>query len=153
MDLTTFLSSQDTSSRVFGGITSHLSITDIIALTRTCRTFSSLYRDMVQHHNGAWNIDRRLEKFFADPRGFRKELKKADGVITGGFPLQFFGRMEWEGSDLDVCVRDGVQAEQLAEYLQNVEGYDLAARTVGGYGWANNVMVCSKTSTGYGHGR
>lgn len=144
MDLTTLLLSQDTSPRVFDGITSLLSIKDIMALTRTCRAFSLLYHNMIHDPNGAWNIDRRLEKFFADPRRFRKELKRADGVISGGFALQFFDRVEWSGSDLDICVQVGDKAQQLAAYLETVEGYDLAARKVGGYGWVNNVMVCPR---------
>jgi hypothetical protein len=91
--------------------------------------------------NNTWDIDSRLKKFVKDPLGFRKRLAELDGIISGGFALQFLDRVEWEGSDLDVCVQIGEKADAFCRYIEEVEGYDLASRKVGKYAWTHVDMV------------
>lgn len=124
---------------IFDRITSHLPIKDIVALTRTCHELKPLYQKMVSR--GAWNIDSRLQKFVKDPLGFRKRLAELDGIISGSFALQFMDRVDWEGSDLDVCVQLGEKADAFCRYIEEVEGYDLASRTVAKYAWTHVDMV------------
>jgi hypothetical protein len=137
-NLTTMLGT-DKFPPIFDTLTAHLSIKDIIALTRTCRALKPLYQKMII--NDAWDIDSRLKKFVKDPLGFRKRLAELDGIISGGFALQFLDRVEWEGSDLDVCVQIGEKADAFCRYIEEVEGYDLASRKVGKYAWTHVDMV------------
>ncbi|KAK6001453.1 hypothetical protein QM012_002784 [Aureobasidium pullulans] len=129
----------DRSPAVFDGLTTHLSIRDIVALTRTCRSLRSLYQKLVS--KGAWNINDRLKRFVNDPGGFRKKLMELDGIISGGFALQFMDRVHWNGSDLDVCVQAGEKVDAFCRYTEEVEGYDLASRKVGKYNWTHVDMV------------
>ncbi|KAG9561319.1 hypothetical protein KCU71_g18898, partial [Aureobasidium melanogenum] len=124
---------------VFDTLTAHLPIKDVISLTRTCRTLRPLYQKLVS--KGAWDINKRLKTFVNDPLGFRKRLAELDGIISGGFALQFMDRVHWEGSDLDVCVQVGEKADAFCRYMEEVEGYDLASRKVGKYNWTHVDMV------------
>ncbi|KAI5273753.1 hypothetical protein E4T47_03033 [Aureobasidium subglaciale] len=124
---------------VFDALTACLSIRDIVALTRTCHALNPLYQKLVKQD--AWDIDKRLKKFVKDPRGFRKRLAELDGIISGGFALQFIDRVEWEGSDLDVCVQVGEKADAFCRYMEEVEGYDFASRKVGKYAWTHVDLV------------
>ena len=124
---------------VFDVLTSQLPIKDVIALTRTCRELKPLYQKMVSKN--AWDINSRLKKFVDDPLGFRKRLAELDGIISGSFALQFMDRVNWNGSDLDVCVQVGEKADAFCRYMEEVEGYDLASRTVGKYNWTHVNMV------------
>lgn len=137
-NLVTILGS-DRFSLVFDALTMHIPIRDIIALTRTCHTLRPLYQKLIS--KGAWNIDRRLKRFVDDPLGFRKRLAELDGIISGGFALQFMDRVHWGGSDLDVCVQVGAKADAFCRYMEEVEGYDLASRKVGKYNWTHVDMV------------
>ncbi|CAD0112569.1 unnamed protein product [Aureobasidium uvarum] len=136
-NLTTILGT-DGFPPICDALTAHLPIKDIIALTHTCRALEPLYQKLVS--NGAWDINKRLEKFVKDPRGFRKRLAELDGIISGGFALQFMDRVEWNGSDLDVCVQVGENADAFCRYMEEVEGYDLASRKVGKYAWTHVDM-------------
>jgi hypothetical protein len=137
-NLTTILDA-DKFPPIFDTLTAHLPIKDVIALTRTCRKLKPLYQKMIS--NGAWDINSRLKKFVKDPLGFRKRLAELDGIISGSFALQFMDRVDWEGSDLDVCVQVGEKADSFCRYMEEVEGYDLASRKVGKYAWVHVDMV------------
>ncbi|KAI0460643.1 hypothetical protein F5B21DRAFT_498579 [Xylaria acuta] len=73
-----------------------------------------------------WDINRKLERFFENPRAFRTELGRADASISGSFALQFFANKYWPESDLDINLRDGEGVDRLGEYLVEAEGYQLA---------------------------
>jgi hypothetical protein len=137
-DLTTILGT-NRYPPVFDAITAHLSIKDIIALTRTCRELQPVYQRMIS--NDAWDVNSRLKKFVNDPPGFRKRLAELDGIISGSFALQFMDRVDWVGSDLDVCVQVGEKADAFCRYIEEAEGYDLASRKVGKYSWMHVDMV------------
>ncbi len=73
-----------------------------------------------------WNVDRDLLRFVKDPRGFRTQLGKCDGLISGSFALQFFERVYWGGSGLDVFAENRGEAREFEHYLVNVENYKLS---------------------------
>jgi hypothetical protein len=137
-DLTTILGT-NRYPLVFDAITAHLSIKDIIALTRTCRELQPVYQRMIS--NDAWDVNSRLKKFVNDPPGFRKRLAELDGIISGSFALLFMDRVDWVGADLDVCVQVGEKADAFCRYIEEAEGYDLASRKVGKYSWMHVDMV------------
>ncbi len=99
-----------------------LSIADIIALTRTCKTLAGLYRSLLPLR---WNIDRMLLRFFLNPRGFRQQMGKTDALVSGSPVLQYFVRTSWNKSSLDVFVQAGEKADALATYLTGNECYSL----------------------------
>lgn len=99
----------------------HLRIVDVITLTRTCEPLSHLYQTLLELK--PWNVDHDLLRFVKDPRGLREQLGKHDALISGSFALQFFERVCWEESDLDIYVEQGEGATQLTRYLKKVEGY------------------------------
>lgn len=96
-------------------------------MTRTCRASSHLYYSLISLQ--LWNIDRDLQRFVREPRRFREQLGKCDGLISGSFALQFFEREYWEGSDLDIYVEEGKGGLGLGRYLVYVEGYDLVKKS------------------------
>lgn len=49
-----------------------------------------------------------------------------DALISGSFALQFFERVLWKESDLDMFVQQGHGAEAFCRYLCMEEGYVLA---------------------------
>ena len=106
---------------VFDRLCTNLSIRDIISLTRTCKPLSHLYRTLIRLQH--WNVDRDLLRFVEDPRRFRSQLGKCNALISGSFALQFFERVAWEGSDLDLFVEAGEDAQVLANHLVQVERY------------------------------
>jgi hypothetical protein len=109
---------------IFDRLCAHMPIAGIINLTRTCRTLSHLYQTLLDLQQ--WNVDRDLLRFVKDPRRFRTQLGKCDGLISGSFALQFFERVFWEGSGLDVFVEDRREAREFEHYLVNVENYKLS---------------------------
>ncbi|KAL8691236.1 MAG: hypothetical protein Q9218_003494 [Villophora microphyllina] len=114
------MSSADATS-IFDRLCVHLSIGEIIRLTRTCKALSHLYRTLVGLRH--WNVDRDLLRFVKDPWGFRSQLARYDGLISGSFALQFFERVCWEESNLDIFSESGEGAQTLEKYLKEKERY------------------------------
>ena len=52
----------------------------------------------------AYNLDRRLARFFGDPAAFRALMARTRVVISGSFALQFLDRSFYPESDLDLYV-------------------------------------------------
>jgi hypothetical protein len=52
-------------------------------------------------------------------------LAEHDALISGSFALQFFERIIWRDSDLDVYVEDRKSPDALGDYLVGHEGYAL----------------------------
>ncbi|MCJ1402670.1 hypothetical protein MMC11_005890 [Xylographa trunciseda] len=119
-----FLTEQEQHYPVFRRLCFYLGIAEIIALTRTCRKLSSLYRQILKFE---WNILPRLRRFVDNPEGLLSKLGQCEALISGSFALQFFERVTWRESDLDLFVRDGNGAEDLCEYLENVEKCELVS--------------------------
>lgn len=97
-----------------------LPISSIIALTRTCKQLNSFYRDML---SSQWDINKRLRRFVKDPNGLRSQMGEHDALISGSFALQFFERVTWDASDLDIFIPAGPGAESFGKHLQEAEGY------------------------------
>ena len=82
-----------------------------------------------------WNIDKKLARFFKNPIIFREELAKQEALIAGSFAVQFFDRVVWEGSDLDIFVHDRLgrlissKPTHLERFLIESEGYTLSSST------------------------
>ncbi len=49
-----------------------------------------------------------------------------DAVISGSFALQFFERVFWKDSDMNVFIKKGAGADTFCPYLAEEEGYALA---------------------------
>lgn len=104
----------------------HLSIAEIVALTRTCKKYADLYQYLLPVQ---WDVDRRLRRFVRDPYGFRSQMAKSDALIAGSFVTQFFERTSCETSDLNIFVENndyvdgGERANKFQSYLVNEEGY------------------------------
>ncbi|KAI1282223.1 hypothetical protein F5Y07DRAFT_395023 [Xylaria sp. FL0933] len=96
---------------------------DTRSILNLCRTSSGLRADI---YSDLWDINKKLGRFFQNPRAFRTELGRADALIGGSFALQFFANKFWSESDLDINLRDGHGVESLARYLTEVEGYEQA---------------------------
>ncbi|KAL8784342.1 MAG: hypothetical protein Q9195_009087 [Heterodermia aff. obscurata] len=101
-------------------LSSILPIADLIRLTRTCKQFSSLYQRALPAH---WNIDKRLKRFVNDPQSFRSEMADRDALISGSFALQFFERVTWNESDLDIFLEGQNEVSGFEQYLCEREGY------------------------------
>ena len=99
-----------------------LPISDLINITRTCKRFSSLYQDALPRQ---WNVNKRLERFSQAPKGFRGQMGKSGALISGSFAIQFFERVLWKESDLDIFVEHGPKASNFERYLCENEGYHL----------------------------
>lgn len=103
-----------------------LPIADVINLTRTCKQLCGLYKALVP---AQWSINRKLQRFVRDPQGFRTQMSKCDALISGSFAVQYFERVTWKDSDLDVFVRYGLGTDSFHLYVCAVEGYQYVKTT------------------------
>jgi len=53
----------------------------------------------------AWNIDKFLRPWFSNLHGFRQVLHSCGAIISGSQALQFFNRVRYPTSDMDIYVR------------------------------------------------
>lgn len=109
-------------------LSTYLSIAEIIPLTRTCRALSPLYQTFLQRH---WKITPHLTRFVSAPYAFRAKLSEHNALISGSLALQFFMRVSWPDSDMDVYVQRGEDADALETYLFTAEGYELDTTRAG----------------------
>jgi len=56
-------------------------------------------------------------------------MARTNALISGSFALQFFDRVHWPASDLDINIRQ--ESDTLESYLCRVEGYTLQKSTDG----------------------
>ena len=117
-----------------------LPIGSIVTLTRTCKRLSNLYRSLLPLQ---WNIDRMLSRFVRDPLSFRSQMAEYDAMISGSFALQYFKRVQWRESDLDIYIEHGHLAEVFCQYLVKAEGYrTVKVYALGNYPRADPQEVC-----------
>ncbi|KAL8893571.1 MAG: hypothetical protein Q9192_005134 [Flavoplaca navasiana] len=114
--------SRDAHYPIFSCLCDHLSIGGILALSKTCKDFSDIYDFLLPIQ---WNVDKRLQRFVNDPVGLRSKMGELDALVSGSFAIQFFERVTWLSSDLDMYVKAGARAYALRTYLANSEGYTL----------------------------
>jgi hypothetical protein len=96
-----------------------LPVTDIISLTRTCKGFSTLCKDLLA---SKWNIDRVLSRFVTDTKGFRSQMAQYDALIAGYLALDFFTRRTSKDLGMHVFVGKEPGGQALEKYLQKEEG-------------------------------
>jgi hypothetical protein len=104
-------------------ISRSLNLGSIFALTRVCKSLRGLYRDLKRTH---WSIDNHLSHFFANANSFRNMMRACGAVVSGSSALQFFDRVYWRESDLDVyfdCSVNADPVQRMGKYLVDVEGY------------------------------
>ena len=71
----------------------------------------------------AYNLDRRLARFFGDPAAFRALMARTRVVISGSFALQFLDRSFYPESDLDLYVSTEGSFREIGLWLMQDEGY------------------------------
>ena len=59
-------------------------------------------------------------------------MGKYGALISGSFAIQFFERVVWEESDLDIFVEEGLDASNFEQYLCEKEGYHLTRKQSSG---------------------
>ena len=125
---------KDSSYPTFLSICSYLDVKSIIALSRTCKALSDLYKI---NCGLRWNINKDLKRFVAQPQYLRSELAKVNAIITGDFACQFFSREGSPATDLYIFIgqtesrlQENADVSNLTTYLEAEEGYELL-----GSGW------------------
>lgn len=108
---------------VFDTLVSFLPIGDIISLSRTCKELSNIYQSILPMQ---WNIGRTLKRFVNDPCEFRSQMGQNNALVSGSVALQFFERVVWKDTEMDVFILKGEGAENFCRYIQEREGYFLA---------------------------
>ena len=73
----------------------------------------------------AYNLDRRLARFFGDPAAFRALMARTHLVISGSFALQLLDRSFYPESDLDLYVSTEGSFREIGLWLMQDEGYVL----------------------------
>ncbi|KAL8815414.1 MAG: hypothetical protein Q9223_005438 [Gallowayella weberi] len=72
-------------------------------------------------------------------------MGRTDALISGSFALQYFERVTWPASDLDIFVESGENSENLCKYLAETEGYfrvqGKEERDNPGYGMISHITV------------
>ncbi|TIA36902.1 hypothetical protein D6C79_08200 [Aureobasidium pullulans] len=117
--LISLLIERDRYAPIFDNIYDHLGIADIVALTRVSKALSTLYTDFLSLH---WNVDKHLARFVANPKALRHHMGMNRSLIVGSVPMQFFSRLCWKDSSLDILVENGPEAEAMMAYIAS-QGY------------------------------
>ncbi|KAH9947185.1 hypothetical protein B0H21DRAFT_876842 [Amylocystis lapponica] len=73
----------------------------LVQTAATCRVAKESVHSYIQY---AFNINRRLSRYFSDPLAFRSLQARTATLISGSFALQFFDRSFYPTSDLDLYV-------------------------------------------------
>lgn len=107
---------------IFDSVCSYLEPPDLFALQRTTKRLSKSFETL---YKTQWNINRLIRRFVSDPVRLRSEMAKYDAVISGSVALQFFDRVVWKESDLDIYVRGKENTTAFIEYFSRSEGYTL----------------------------
>lgn len=70
-------------------------------------------------------MDRSLGRFVHDTRHFRMKMRMSGAIVSGGLALQYFSRLTWKESDMDVFVnKHNKGADAIVSYLTKFEGYE-----------------------------
>lgn len=125
-----FLVERDRYYPIFLMIISCLDIHSIVSLTRTCKSLSGLYNELVPL---LWDANRSLTRYVKDPKAFRSQLALGNALISGSFVVQFLDRVEYPDADLDIFVQSetGLYTApdvSLIKHLVEKEGYILKAQ-------------------------
>ena len=66
-----------------------------------------------------WNINEKLWRFVDDPVEFRSLLGEHNGFISGSFAIQFFERVVWPESDLDLFLEHRSRWDLVFKHLHS----------------------------------
>ena len=113
-------------------------------------TCKHLYKSL---NKSEWDIDRSLRRFVNNPVQFRDQLAFSDALISGSFALQFFERVVWHGTGLDIFVQGGIKAESLGQYLCVQQVYEMGEPVLATH-WRNiadEVQIRTYTRPNLGH--
>ena len=121
---------------IYTSLSSCLGIAKIVALTRTCKKLSDLYRELLPIY---WDIDRDLSRFVENPYRFRAQLGRRKAFVSGDFAHHFFKGETWKMSELkmDVLVECRYNANTFIMYLLHAESYKIESTDTElmGYSW------------------
>ena len=78
-----------------------------------------------------WDVDRVLNRFISDPTAFRSQMAKYNILVAGSLALQFFERVCWPESDMDVFLEEkDINLDEFGNYLEKEEQYALMLSTL-----------------------
>ncbi|KAI0765137.1 hypothetical protein C8Q74DRAFT_1286445 [Fomes fomentarius] len=86
---------------IYDNILSRLELSSLIHLSAINRVIRHATQDFNWR---AYNIDKRLKRFFKDPCAFRSLQARTAAIISGSFAVQFFDRSFYPDSDVDIFV-------------------------------------------------
>ncbi|KAF8550396.1 hypothetical protein OG21DRAFT_1514062, partial [Imleria badia] len=101
-----------------------LSPRSLIRLALTCR---ASYLAVAEFKTRAFNINRHLSRYFADPIAFRCLQARTNTLVSGSNALQFLDRSFYPEADLDLYTHSGHSFE-VAQFIVEAEGYHYAPR-------------------------
>ncbi|KAI0684139.1 hypothetical protein BC835DRAFT_1293861 [Cytidiella melzeri] len=90
-----------TNDLIYDLIFDNASPRSLLLLSRTCKTALTAVRDYLSR---ALNINKHLSRYFDDPLAFRCLQARTACLVSGSTALQFFNRVRYPESDLDVYV-------------------------------------------------
>ncbi|KAK8869378.1 hypothetical protein PGQ11_007956 [Apiospora arundinis] len=111
---------------IIDSLSLHLTIADVLVICQVCKALGNLKDYMLKKVS---NINERLRDFVNNPTLFRTKLGQYDALISGHFARSLFDLKPIKALHLDVFVCDGADAEHLAQYLEDHEGYKIDAET------------------------
>ena len=122
-----FLAECDRYYPIFTSLSYYLDIPEVIALTRTCKKLSGLYRELLLTR---WNVDHCLRRYFLDnPYEFRTQLGRHNALVSGDFVHHFFkedtSSIDTAKVFLEISMKFGDGVDAFAQYLVQAEGYDI----------------------------
>lgn len=101
-------------------LSSYLTIADFLVLCRACKGLAKLKEYMLKKVS---NINLWLGDFVDEPGTFRTQLGNCGALISGPFALNVFELGHRGVPYLDVLIKDGVDADRLANYIKEAENY------------------------------
>ena len=125
VDVHLFLDRIITNDLIYELIFDSCSPMTLVRLLRTCRAANVAVKDYITR---AFNVNRILTRYFADPMAFRHLQACTGTVISGSSVLQFFTRTFYPGSDLDIYVPMAWRVE-VGQYLLE-QGYRFAPNSI-----------------------
>ena len=123
-----FLAERDRYYPIFTSLSCYLEISEVVALTRTCKKLSNLYQELLSTR---WNVDHSLRHYFVDdPYEFRTQLGRHNALVSGDFAHHFFNEdtsnMNTAKAFLEIFIKVGDGADAFAQYLVQAERYEIA---------------------------
>ncbi|PPQ97060.1 hypothetical protein CVT26_001242 [Gymnopilus dilepis] len=94
-------------------------VLSLFAVARASRIVHAIYCIYRRH---VWDPDVHYGRWFHDVAYFKELLHRTSAVVSGSFALQFFGRLYYPSSDMDIFLR-AAGADDVCSWLRE-EGYN-----------------------------